>query len=238
MRNQSIQNHLGNDLHQQLTKISIGNLLNSWHDCMYLGFYDLFEMLPSMINEKINVQNLVKKIEKNEKIQMNMNDGEDEIIDVNDLFIEIKQNLILKRGKDRDQIYFKNAKLKSKSSENIAKTMTDLLNSIKSELNNLIEASNKDQASKESAAIRKAFGLRKIGVNVRDFYNIYCSAHILDDVGEQCHEKISEAVKNEIDTKSTTKPTYLDQNVTKFLAPRSNQNATYLMQRYKNIKDE
>ena len=152
---------MGQNLYDYLHKIPIRKLLNLWHDSIHLGFDELFNILPLIINDKLRIHQLLQKIENNENLNIELNDDDHLNLDFNDLFTETDQFLISNRASKTKQVYVNNAKLTSKTSTNIANSIKSSLNAIDAELLQIIQSSNKDQASNENSAIKLTFNLTK-----------------------------------------------------------------------------
>ena len=45
-----------------------------WHDSHFLGYHKLFEILPFILNNHLNINRLIKNIEKKQNLNLNLNE--------------------------------------------------------------------------------------------------------------------------------------------------------------------
>ena len=60
--NISTHTYLGNDIYHHLMMIPTPKLMKLWHDSHFLGYHKLFYLLPFIMNNQLNINNLIKLI--------------------------------------------------------------------------------------------------------------------------------------------------------------------------------
>ena len=151
-----------------------------------MGYIELLRVLPLVINETSNITGIIKNMQRKKEKTVNFTKQNEKNIDFTDSSHETSSFLTSTRTNKHDQLYINKSILKSKTSKNISKSITNSLNSVTENLLKNVKTSNRYQASKENAVVRDAFNLSLKSGNLNqagdenDFQNTFCTAHILN----------------------------------------------------------
>ena len=230
----TLHTYLGNELFE-FFKLKLRILIKLWNDTAYLGFYDLFNLLQTIILAKLDTNSIIEHIENGTELEFDYD--ADNVLNYvyNDYFYQLSGFALSAKHKKREHIYLNNAKLDAKTAENIGKEIKSTLCQFDPEFIKTISASIKDQAANENKSILTGFDLIKLHNDILDnnafktkdnldIFNLFCAAHILNGSGEGYHNQICKFYNNETQKKYKKKPIYLIQDLQKFIISKYNDN--------------